>query len=245
VRNLVIASLTVLASFNAPAQVADANAAFETASIKPNNSGSGTANSSVSNGEVILRNVPLRDCIELAYNVNDARITGPDWLATERFDILAKPPSGSPHDHYRPMMQALLKDRFKLAVHFESKMLPAFALVVGKGGPKMEKGESGGPQVNGGNTHITGKGMSMAQLADNLAGHVDRPIIDKTGLEGVFNLNLEWSLDEPAKTSDSAAPAKPSIFTAIQEQLGLRLDSQRLPVEIVVVDHVERVPTEN
>jgi len=205
-RNLVIASLTVLASCNAPAQVAHPTAVFETASIKPNASGSGVASSRVSNGEVILRNVPLKDCIELAYDVNDARITGPDWLATERFDILAKPPSGSPHDQLRPMMQALLKDRFKLAVHVESKMLPAFALVVAKGGPKMEAGEPGGPQVDSGSTHITGKGMSIAQLADNLAGHVDRPIIDKTGLDGVFNLNLEWSLEAADPPSPRFSP---------------------------------------
>jgi uncharacterized protein (TIGR03435 family) len=248
-RTIVTASLLVWTSVHEFGQPVPASPAFEVASIKPNNSGSGRASSHVSNGEVILRNVPLRDCIEMAYQVNDARISGPDWLATERFDIVAKPRAGYPHDHeqYRPMLQALLADRFKLVIHHESKMLSAFALVVSKMGPKLEKGDPGGAHVNGGNTHITGTGMSIVELADNLTGKVDRPVVDKTGLEGVYNLQLEWAPEEkggePAAKPD--APPGPSLFTAIQEQLGLRLDSQKLPVDIVVVDRVEKVPTEN
>jgi uncharacterized protein (TIGR03435 family) len=182
----------------------------------------------------------------MAFHVNDARISGPDWLATTRFDILAKPPADSPHDQFRLMMQALLADRFKLVVHRESKVLPTFALVVGNNGPKLEKGEPGGAQVNGGSTHITGKGMSMAELADNLTGNVDRPVVDQTGLDGVFDVSLEWSREEAVKPGDAAATAPlPGLFTAIQEQLGLRLESRKLPVDIVVVDRVEKMPTEN
>jgi len=239
-QTIVSASLLFLTAACACAQPPATLPSFETASIKPNDSGSGAGSTRVSNGEVILRNVPLRDCIEMAYNVNDARIAGPEWLATARFDIIAKPPSGTPHDQFRGMMQSLLLERFKLSVHRESKTLPVFAIVVGKGGHKLQPGEPGGAHVDGSNNRLTGKGMSMADLADNLAGRVDRPVVDQTGLDGVYDLHLEWSPDDTSKPADS-----PSLFTAIQEQLGLRLDSRKLPVDIVVVDHIEKLPTDN
>ena len=114
------------------------------------------------------------------------------------------------------MLQSLLAERFKLAVHHESKVLPAFALVVGKTGPKMQEGKTGGPNVDGKNTSFTGTGMTMADLADTLASHVDRPVVDKTGLAGFWDLHLEWSpeeLDEKAaahRAHPSSQPCKSS-----------------------------------
>jgi len=195
----------------------------------------------MTNGEVFMRNVSLKSCIQMAYHLSEGRLIGPDWLSTTSFDIVAKPPSGAPRDQTREMMQALLSDRFKLAIHHESRMLPAFALVVGKNGPKLQKGGPGGPNVDVNNYKMNGKGMTMVNLAEALSRHLDRPVVDKTGLEGVFDLNLEWSPEEKPEDVKSA----PSIFTAVQEQLGLKLQAEKLPLDVVVVDHMERKPTEN
>jgi uncharacterized protein (TIGR03435 family) len=253
-RTIVTASLIVCTSIHAFSQSAPAKPAFEVASIKPNVSGSGHAGTHISGGEVIMRNVPLRNCIEMAYHVDDARLSGPDWLASERFDIVAKPPVGAPRDQYRQMLQTLLADRFKLIAHRESKMLPAIALVVGKNGPKLRKGDPGGPHFDVDNTTLTAGGASMAQFADHLSDMVDRPVVDKTGLEGVFDFRLEWLPDEYQSSTASEAGEQrsrnemrtgPAFFRALQEQIGLRLESQKLPIEIVVVDRIEKVPSEN
>jgi uncharacterized protein (TIGR03435 family) len=230
-------------------QTATNTPAFEAASIKPNTSLSGHSSSHITNGEVFMRNVSLKGCIQMAYHIAEGRLAGPDWLSTTSFDIVAKPPAGSPKDQYREMMQALLADRFKLAIHHESKMLPAFALLVGKNGPRMQPGEAGGPHVDVENNKMTARGMTMANLAETLSRHLDRPVVDKTGLNGFFDLQLEWSPEEkPADEKSAAAaplPPGPTIFTAVQQQLGLKLEAQKLPIDVIVVDHMERVPTEN
>jgi len=218
--------------------------AFEVASIKPNVSGDGHSSTHTSKGGATMRNVSLKQCIEMAYDVKDYALSGPDWLGSERFDIVAKPPSGTPEDQFKPMMQALLADRFKMTVHREPKTLSAYALVVGKNGPQLQKTEVGdGSHMNhdghNGKSKLTGQRVSMPRLADFLARQLDRPVIDMTELTGVFDLKLEWA-DERQPTPDG-----PSIYTALQEQLGLKLEARKLPVEILVIDHVEKVPTEN
>jgi uncharacterized protein (TIGR03435 family) len=179
----------------------------------------------------------------MAYDVKDYALSAPDWLDTERFDISAKPPSGTPQNQFEPMLQTLLADRFKLAVHRESKVMSAYALVAGKNGPKLHAVEAGGgSHRNSDGGKLTAQKVSMPQLADFLARHLDRPVIDKTELAGVFDFELRWAQDDSHSTDSASGP---SIFTAVQEQLGLKLQSQKLPVEILVVDHAERVPTEN
>jgi uncharacterized protein (TIGR03435 family) len=146
------------------------------------------------------------------------------------------------------MLRALLEDRFKVAVHRESKEMPGYALVVAKRGFKLKPVEPGG----GSDTNSTGgrvrtltvKRTSMASLADLLARNLDQMVVDRTGLEGVYDFQLRWTNDDQ-NSSSTDADAAPSLFTAIQETLGLRLQPQKVPTEIIVVDHVERVPTEN
>jgi uncharacterized protein (TIGR03435 family) len=218
--------------------------AFEVASIKPNVSGSGHSSTNTSKGGVTMRNVSLKQCIEMAYDVKDYALSGPDWLGSEKFDIVAKPPSDTPEDQFGPMLQSLLADRFKMTVHRESKTLSAYALVVGKNGPQLQKAEAGeGSHMNNdgnnGKSKLTGQRVSMPRLADFLSRQLDRPVIDMTELPGVFDLKLEWA-DERQATAEG-----PSLFTALQEQLGLKLEARKLPVEILVVDHVAKVPTEN
>jgi uncharacterized protein (TIGR03435 family) len=200
-----------------------------------------------------MQNCTLWKIIGLAYGFGedkDYARTGPDWIKSERYDIAAKFPADMPKDRAQVvervqlMLRALLADRFKLAVHHEPKVLSAYALVVGKNGSKMaEAGE--GHRMNIGPASMTGQ-TPMGHFADLLSQKLDRPVVDQTDLKGVFEVKLEWSpdvnpQDEPAADNGT----KPSIFTAIQEQLGLRLEARKLPVDVLVVDRAEKVPTEN
>ena len=171
------------------------------------------------------------------------------------------------------MLQALLADRFKLTIHRESKELPIYTLVIAKGGPKLPEAKPGdtypngfkGPEgrpgtgmMRGRDGHVTGQGVPLANLVGMLSRQLGRTVIDKTGLAGKYDFTLQWTPDESQgpmfkgadggpQGSNSVAPpesAGPSLFTAIQEQLGLKLESQKGPVEIIVIDHVEK-PSEN
>jgi uncharacterized protein (TIGR03435 family) len=222
--------------------------AFEVASVKPNTSGSGSSRTSGTTGQLTITNRSLKELIAMAYSVQDFQLAGPEWLGSVKFDIVAKIPAGARRDQNPAMMQALLAERFHLAVHRESKEMPAYALVVGKSGPKLQQVEPGGTNMNNnGNNNsrqITAERVSMAALAETLARIVEHPVVDRTALQGVYKLKLEYAPDN-AKSDGPDGAAGPSIYTALQEQLGLKLQTQKLPVEIVVVDRVERVPTEN
>jgi uncharacterized protein (TIGR03435 family) len=236
--------LAALAAFGQPAPPS----AFEVASVKPNTSGSGSSHTSGTTGQLTITNRSLKELIEMAYSVQDFQIAGPEWLGSAKFDIVAKIPAGAQKDRRPAMMQTLLAERFQLAVHRESKEMSAYALVVGKSGPKMQQVKPGGTSMNdNGNNNsrkITGEGVSMAVLAETLARIVEHPVVDRTGLQGVYSLKLQYTPDNAKSDGPDGAPG-PSIYNALQEQLGLKLQTQKLPVEIVVVDRVERVPTEN
>jgi uncharacterized protein (TIGR03435 family) len=228
--------------------------AFEVASIKPNTSDSGNSSIHTTKGQIMMENVTLKQCIEMAFDVRDFTFSGPAWLDTVRFDIVAKPPAGTPSSQLMPMLQSLLADRFRLVVHRESNVVPAYALLVGKKGAKVEPvAETAPGGTSWGRGQLSGKNISMAGLADMLARQLERPVKDMTGLPGVFNVKLVWTPDdarplEPTAEERKAVdnmPAAPSLFAALQEQLGLRLEAQKLPVEILVVDHAERAPAEN
>ena len=142
------------------------------------------------------------------------------------------------------MMRTLLIERFKLAVHGGTKEFPIYVLVVAKNGPKLKKADHGGDDMSSKRGHVTARSVSMARLADFLARPrtgLGRPVVDKTGLDGVFDFTLDWTPDSDAQTSE--APL--SIFVALQEQLGLKLETQKGPVEVLIVDHVEKIPVEN
>jgi uncharacterized protein (TIGR03435 family) len=250
---------------------------FEVASVKPNNSGSGSSGNSIDSKSGYLRaaNVSLRALITQAYRLFDFQVVGgPDWINTAKFDIQARaetgtvpPPTATAETSNRNdlmllMIQSLLEDRFQLKVHHETRDLPVFALTVAKGGPKLEPTVQGHPgpgslspgssRTNGGaaGVEMSGSGISVARLIALLAPQVGRPIIDKTNLTSQYDFTLKWSPsprptalgpDGPTASSD---PSGPSIFTALQEQLGLRLDSAREPVQVLVIDSVQK-PSEN
>jgi uncharacterized protein (TIGR03435 family) len=234
-----ISGLILLASF------AYAQVTFEVASIKPNRSADGNSSTSITNGRLSMRNVSLKRCILQAYDLKEYQLLVPDWLGTVAFDIEAKPPAATNNEgQFRQMLQALLADRFKLTVHRESKMLAAYELVAAKNGPKLQAAPNdGNSHTNSSRGHMTAQHVSMAELADKLARLVDKAVVDSTQLMGVYDFKLEWTPDSDDQKTD-AAPG-PSIFTALQEQLGLKLQPKKLPIEMLVVDHIERTPTEN
>jgi uncharacterized protein (TIGR03435 family) len=245
--------------------------AFEVASIKLNKSGSGSSHSDFDHGRFTATNVRVKSLLEYeAYGITGAQIVGgPDWLNSEAFDISAKVDDATTErmktfdreqrsQFDRQLFQQLLADRFKLAVHWETKELPVYALAVAKGGPKLTKSKDadGSTSVSSGNgrmAQMTAKGVTMARLAQTLtqssSRELGRIVIDKTGMEGAYDLALQWMPDDRSAamtnaSNENSAAAGPSIFTALQEQLGLKLESTKGPVESLVIDHIEQ-PSEN
>jgi uncharacterized protein (TIGR03435 family) len=246
-RSFAVVSAIILTSCAAWAQTAPAPA-FEVAAIKPSAPGQRGSGTHTSKGEVLMNNVSLKQCVEMAYDVRDFSFSGPDWLDTVHFDITAKPPAvWSYKDQFGPMLQNLLAERFRLVVHRESKVMPAYALVQAKGGIKLKpvQNPDGGSSSNSNNGKYTATLVSMQRFADFLARQLNSPVVDKTDVPGSFSFTLEFSRDEVQPSNDRPPDnAAPSIYTALSG-LGLRLVPQKLPVEVVVVDHMERVPTEN
>jgi uncharacterized protein (TIGR03435 family) len=228
---------------------------FEVASVKPAGAGQANGSSGMSSGvttghgRLTANNVTLKRCIMGAWGVGPNQISGgPAWLDSDRFEIAAK--AGQPVDDeviLNSMLRNLLAERFKLAVHRENRTVEALVLEVAKNGPKLEKTDAGEAATNSSRGRIDARKATMDHFADVLSRQMDLPVINRTGLEGAFNLKLEWTPEslKPAGTGTAgAATEQPSIFTAIQQQLGLRLRSEKTPVEILVVDHAER-PSEN
>jgi len=236
-------------------QTVESSPAFEAASVKLN-TGSGPY-FKAGPGQIEIRNYPLKILIFVAYGVNDYSFSGPNWLDSVKLDVVAKLPASaaglSPKDRAlmtNVMLQGLLAERFKLKIHREEKVVPGYALVVAPGGPKLRRVEA--PQIVNAVTpgSITAHSVPIAQIAASVAAAVGRPVRDRTGLSGNYEVNLKFAPDDTVlagaeNTSKDPGDRPPSIFTALQEQLGLRLEPRNFPIQIVVVDHVERVPTEN
>ena len=220
-----------------------AQAAFEVASVKrtPPASIGYTSISPFGSATFTATNVTLELLISLAFGIDSNRISGKQsWLDTEHYDVSAKAAGGLEisREELKPMLQKSLADRFKLEVHRESKDVSGYALVVAKA-PKLQQSRGGASRpmiLKGG---LRADNISVKMLAAMLTGPAGRPVVDKTGIEGNFDVKLDYT---PEGAADSSLP---SIFTALQEQLGLKLVPQRVLVETLVVDHAEKVPTEN
>jgi uncharacterized protein (TIGR03435 family) len=212
---------------------------FEVASIKPHPpDGPLRVSMAGEHGSIRYINVTVRACVRKAYGLRVFPLSQPgDPLATERYDIIAKAAGDASEAQTMQMLQALLEERFKLSVHRETKELPVYALVVGKKGPKFHevKDDGSGAEIGGGDGHqIKAHHVSMKLLAGALQGYVGDPVLDETGLTGLYDLNLDFTLDENFSAEGSR------IFEAVQEQLGLKLEARKGPVEVIVIDHVEK-----
>jgi uncharacterized protein (TIGR03435 family) len=299
-------------AFAAAGQTPSTPLAFEVATIKPVPmpspadvmSGKMRVGMTVNGSRVDIGFFSLEDLIRTAYKVKGFQISGPNWMAGQRFEIQAKMPEGANKDQVPEMLQALLADRFKLKLHREGKEQSVYEMVVAKSGLKIKEsepdpapltqtaaesgpapantnqvsvsqdgkgmvfraGSEGGTSrmtMNGGSMHLEMKKMPISRLAEMLSRFVDHPIVDKTGLTGNYDVGLDLSMEDLMKVARSAgmavpmpgggdpgrpadAPSEPqgSIFTSIQ-QLGLKLEGRKSSVDMLVIDHVEKAPTEN
>ena len=248
---LPIAKLVLATAIVATAEPQNAPApAFDVASVKVSPPSQGDLINinlgSIQHGTLTLGNASLSDCLRFAYSLpSDSQLAGPDWITSKavRFDVIAKAAPETPRDDELRMLQALLNERFKLAFHREPREMSYFALVAGKNGPKLEPEKENATPFNGnGLSYIAQPHLSMLMLGTLISRfELHAPVIDMTGLAGRFDVKLEWS---PANARPDA-PAGPSIFTAVQEQLGLKLEARKGPVEVLVIDHAEKVPVEN
>jgi uncharacterized protein (TIGR03435 family) len=225
---------------------------FDVASIKSSKlSGEGNRRESIEPAPLSLtmRNVSLRSAIRWAYGIQDVQIAGPDWLSAERFDIVAKPATPARVGELKEMLQTLLANRFKLTLHRQTKDLPVFALTVEKNGPKFHDSPEDGPSnMQKGKAGVIAQRTSMQELADELCSPLQAPVVDMTGLKGRYDFALDLGryFTVQGKGGDGPAPDIADIVaTAIREQLGLKVERRKAPIEILVVDHAERVPTEN
>ncbi len=308
------------------AKPADAKLEFEVASIRPSvlprrsvirlgrQGGPGTGDP----GRVTYTLSTIRDLVLDAYSVKRHQVLGPKWLDSERFDIVAKVPSGVTKEQIKVMLQNLLVERFKLTLHRENRELPIYALVTGAQGPKLKASAATTDVPPTSDSHLSGArrgeppltpglakngmkigpdgcpemppiaagragnfmmmtpsgecmishGQSMDGFATQLSNRFDRPVIDETGLTGKYDLKLRYDPssmpgerggpmmtkdgtglrpggDDPAIRATPSGDSPPSIFDALQEQLGLKLKPQKGPVDVLVIDHVEKTPTEN
>jgi len=224
--------------------------AFEVASVKPSlppgapGRATRVAGPFADAGRASWWNVPLRFYTMQAYGLTTAwRIEGgPAWFASDNFDVLGTFPPGTPKEQILAMLKTLLTDRFKLTAHLEMKEHSIYALTVAKGGAKIKESAADDSSMTNrmGTGYMDLRKVTMQRLADLLSGTTinmdERPVVDMTGLKGVYDVTLDWA--------DAGQTEKPSLFTAVSEQLGLKLEAQKTPVEILVIDHAEK-PSEN
>jgi len=234
---------------------------FEVATIKPNSASDHRVGIRIApGGNFTASGVPVRVLIGMAYDLRDFQIQGlPGWAGADRYDISAKAPDSLggriSMEQIRPMLKALLEERFQLKAHLEKKEGQVYTLQVAKGGVKMAVAEAGGERqqmMHMGRGSIQGSSMPMAALVQQLSQNLGRPVIDKTELTGNFNVKLEWTpesgrapggppMGEVAPAADNSGP---TLFTAVQEQLGLKLESGKGAVDMLSVEKIEK-PTEN
>jgi bla regulator protein blaR1 len=213
--------------------------AFEVASVKASTPDATRMNIQRDpGGGIVLTNVNLQTLVSMAYNVQSFQLVGgPPWLRSRRFDVVAKAPSGTAKNQTWVMLQSLLADRFQLAIHRETRELPVFELVVAKGGLKIQPANRAPGPADDFIQNFPGRMkalmVSMAGLALTLSGTLGRQVIDRTNLDGRYDFQLEFA---PENTTDSD---RSSIYTALQEQLGLKLETSKGPVQMIVIDHAE------
>jgi uncharacterized protein (TIGR03435 family) len=225
---------------------------FDVASVKPSKANDERTSWHTGTGSVAMRNQTLQNLVAIAYHVPDDRVSGgPAWIGLSRFDIDARAASPAQEADLLLMLRALLAERFQLALHREPKPSSGFSLAVSKNERLNAhrddtEGKSG---WNGGQGKVIAQRMSMAKLAEVLTRMLVAPVVDMTDAKGLYSFNLEWTSDNSRSqtAADGLLPeasSGPSLFTALQRELGIKLEAKRLPIEVLVIDKAER-PTEN
>jgi uncharacterized protein (TIGR03435 family) len=290
--------VTILACCVANSQPGNVSPTFDAASVKPappptpairnhiNTGGPGTADP----GRVDWWSVSMIGFLMEAYDVKPYQISGPDWISTEKFQLTATVPKGATKEQYRLMLQNLLAERFRMKMHFEKKESAVYALVVGKGGPKLKEpvDDPSSPQAAGppataaemekdpdgfwlypwlhdvmgtgtinGRSRLRGNHATMAQLIAKIKFMLNLPVWDETGLTGTYDFALTYSQSatmaaaaaqppdgSTANAVEAEVAAAPDLIGAMS-QIGLRLEQKKEPIDIVVIDHLEKIPTEN
>jgi uncharacterized protein (TIGR03435 family) len=226
---------------------------FEAASIKPSEEGEGHSGWHTRKGYLVLQNLTLRRLVATAYDLTDERVLGgPKWISDDRYHIEARAAGPAEGPELKQMLQSLLAERFQLTIHRDSRTVEGYYLTAIKGRLKIDPDPNeveGGSKSNGDRGKLAAQGVSMAKLSELLSRQFGKPVVDKTGAQGVYTFTLEWSPEErrPAASGDTVVatePSGPTIYDALAQQLGLKLESKKLPVEVIVVDQAQK-PTEN
>ena len=227
-----------------PPMATDANPRFEVSTIKPSRSDERGPRFHFEGRRFSVVHISLSQLVQFSYGLQRREIVGaPDWFSSESFDISAEPDGeGEPSiKQWQSMVNKLMSDRFHLKFHYEKRELAVYALTVAKNGSKLKRSQSdpSGPAGLGfGPGNFGATNATMADIAEAMQqGAVDRPVVDQTGLTGRFDLRLTWTPDGPPPATENLN-APPDLFTAIQEELGLKLISTKAPVDVLVVDHV-------
>lgn len=298
-RTLTVVSWLVCSCCVVRGQTPDSELTFEVASVKPAPPGSGGRGGGVGirggpgtadPGQITYTHILLKKILMDAYGMKDYQISGPDWLVTERYDIIAKIPEGTTKDQSNFMLRSLLKERFNLMYHSESRDLAVYELVVAKNGWKlnaaaaaddapsapgtpvrMTPDKDGFPDLPAGSANMVGVNSNgrmrvaarmqpISGLINELESMLDRHILDKTGLTGKYDFKLQFSTEGlggnfarvmSAQAPPTATPVETqnhggvSLFAAVQDQLGLKLESKKDRIDYLIIDHIDKVPTEN
>jgi uncharacterized protein (TIGR03435 family) len=256
-RTILGTSLILSATAGAFGQSTAARPAFEVSSVRVSEigraGGEGSRREDIqfTPDSVTMRNVSLKSAIQWGYHVMEYQVSGPEWLSTERYDIVAKSAGPVTEKELRLMAQALLTERFKVELHRQTKEFAAYALLVGKGGPKFKESQSEGKtniQPDQKRMMVAVERAPMSQLVEMLSRAYRAPVVDMTGLTGKYDITIDFG-KYLADVQPNPGGAPPDILSLIakglQDEMGLRLESRKVPLDLLIIDHAEKVPLEN
>jgi uncharacterized protein (TIGR03435 family) len=221
---------------------------YEAAIVKPNLSGCCTSSRATAD-QMMLSNETLKNLVILAYGVQPEQVTGPDWMEKVRYDITAKYPPGTKYGDRWLMLRKLLAERFNLTTHSEMREIQGYSLLVAKGGFKLKPSDPGEASTTGGSQGavwtLNARKIPLSVLTWELSDSLGEVVVDQTGLNGTYDFQLRWATNQASSPGAAESDPAPSVFTAVEETLGLHLQHGKVKAPMIVVDHMERVPTEN
>lgn len=244
--------LVLLTCFSCMAETPAAGPAFDAASVR---SAEGNVRPEIktSPGSLTIRNQSLQFLVYWAYDTPPFQINGPTWINDARFDVIAKSDSGGDDAKLRLMLQTLLAERFGLKTHTQQKEMQVYAITLAKGGPKFQESKDEGPPVfdRGGPTTLTAHRVTMKDVAIQISDPLRRPVIDETGLTGKYEIRIDVAAymqsqaGGDGKVGEQQIDVMSVLFNALQSQLGVKLESKKATVNLLVIDRAEKTPTEN